>query len=63
MSSEVERTETASPVVPGEEADQPNEMSKSQVASASPGKLCQNAIKYITYNAKNAKVVENIVCM
>ncbi len=36
------RMETASPILPGESAEEPAEMSKSQVASASPGKFTSN---------------------
>ena len=37
MSAEGDRVETASPALPEDEAKEPDEMSKSQVASASPG--------------------------
>ena len=37
MSAERDRVETASPALPEDEAKEPYEMSKSQVASASPG--------------------------
>ena len=38
------RMETASPILPGESAEEPTEMSKSQVASASPGKCSSNQL-------------------
>ena len=37
MSTEGDRVETASPALPEDEAKEPDEMSMSQVASASPG--------------------------
>ena len=55
MSAEGDRVETASPALPEDEAKEPDEMSNSQVASASPGIVTCTCIIESTGHAENQR--------